>query len=202
VNFIPQYFFAMPFQYERLLTKKAGATPGEARRLTELYPLEDYGNRPRNALGRMYAADAAVGCPIRSGAIAIADQGLPTYLFKFEYDDMNYNRIIGVFHGAETPFIFGTLEQDRLHNSRNIEEARELSRIIQGYWINFAKTGDPNGPGLPEWKQFDSVEQRTRILDTEIRNVPHPDREKCDFWDGYSTPYTELVNKLLEQIGF
>jgi carboxylesterase type B len=34
---------------------------------------------------------------------------------------------------------------------------RALSDAMVGYWTNFAKTGDPNGPGLPAWPTFDSV---------------------------------------------
>jgi len=200
VNLVPKYFFAMPFQYENKIIKGMGATPEEAKRLTELYPLSDFGNRPNRAMARMYAADAALTCPMRSSVAAIVDQGLPAYLFKFEYKGMKYGKVLGSFHGAELPFIFGELDRDRLYNSHNIEEAQELGRIIQGYWLNFAKTGDPNGEGLPEWKRFDSDEQRIQILDVEVRNVPHPDAEKCDFWDGYSTPYTELVNLLLDQL--
>ena len=126
------------------------------------------------------------------------------YLFKFEYTGMKHSKVLGSFHGAELPFIFGELDRppwDRLYNSRNIEEAEELGRIIQGYWLNFAKRGDPNGPVLPEWKRFDSDEQLIQILDVGVRNLVHPDAEKFDFWDGYSTPYTELVNDLLEQLG-
>ena len=39
-----------------------------------------------------------------------------------------------------------------------------------------------------------------QILDTTVRNRPHPEAERCDFWDGYSQPYIEIINGLLEQL--
>lgn len=55
----------------------------------------------------------------------------------------------GAFHSAELWYVFGTL--DRCW--RPMEEADyELSDRMTGYWTNFARYGNPNGPGLPEWE--------------------------------------------------
>ena len=49
--------------------------------------------------------------------------------------------------------------------SRLYDEAdRDLSRIITGYVVNFMKTGDPNGEGLPEWHPYTKDENFTMVF--------------------------------------
>lgn len=54
----------------------------------------------------------------------------------------------GAFHSSELWYVFGTL--DRCWRPMT-EADYQLSRIISNYWANFAKTGNPNAEGLPEW---------------------------------------------------
>jgi len=56
-------------------------------------------------------------------------------------------------HGGEIAFVFGTLT-DRSGSTLSPEDT-EVSRIAQSYWVNFAKTGDPKGAGLPTWPRHD-----------------------------------------------
>jgi para-nitrobenzyl esterase len=57
-------------------------------------------------------------------------------------------------HGAEVRFVFDHLGQDA--RAWTAADRAMADRIVR-YWTNFAKTGDPNGEGLPEWAAFDGT---------------------------------------------
>ena len=52
-----------------------------------------------------------------------------------------------------------------------------LSDVMQDAWISFARTGDPNHKGLPEWPAYDPVHRATMIFDTKSKAVEDPDSD-------------------------
>jgi para-nitrobenzyl esterase len=54
-----------------------------------------------------------------------------------------------VFHSSEIPYVFGTLSAAPQRHFLPLDRA--ISRRMSRYWVNFVKTGNPNGPGLPAW---------------------------------------------------
>jgi para-nitrobenzyl esterase len=68
----------------------------------------------------------------------------------------------GAPHAAELPFMFGHLSQQATMPWRPQDHA--ISDAMVGYWTNFAKTGDPNGPGLPPWPRFGPNDERAMIF--------------------------------------
>jgi para-nitrobenzyl esterase len=51
--------------------------------------------------------------------------------------------------------------------------------------MNFAKTGDPNGKGLPQWPAFTGSNARVMNLNDSSKAVPVPNLEKLEMWEEY-----------------
>ncbi len=77
------------------------------------------------------------------------------YVYDFEMDAPGDNN--GAFHSSDLRYVFETLK-----GSWRPFEARdyEVSEQMAGYLANFARSGDPNGPGLPLWKSADRGHSR------------------------------------------
>ena len=93
--------------------------------------------------------------PARFAANAFAANGSPVYLYRFSYVQtaMRDQLRAGAPHGGEIAYVFGTLSAGR--GGAPTPEDQAVARMAQGHWVNFAKTGDPNGAGLPTWPRHD-----------------------------------------------
>ncbi|HUP03070.1 MAG TPA: carboxylesterase/lipase family protein [Bryobacteraceae bacterium] len=84
-------------------------------------------------------------------------------------------------HAAEIDYVFETLAARKLPWR---PEDRELSGIMSSYWTNFAKTGNPNGPGLPEWPAYQRKDDFQVIrLTADPAAEPDSHRERYLFLD-------------------
>jgi para-nitrobenzyl esterase len=70
----------------------------------------------------------------------------------YEYIFTKTNQTIGPQHTGELKYAYGNLE---ITPSLYDDSDRKLSETMQAYWLNFIRTGNPNGAGLPEWKTYE-----------------------------------------------
>jgi para-nitrobenzyl esterase len=73
----------------------------------------------------------------------------------------------GASHFAELWYMFDHLDQEPWLWRRS---DRRLASQMARYWTNFARTGDPNGPGLPTWPRFTEAAQTVQRLGDPVRS--------------------------------
>jgi para-nitrobenzyl esterase len=78
---------------------------------------------------------------------------------------------LGATHGMEMPYVFDHLDQQEVPWTT---KDRELAAVLPEYWTNFAKNGDPNGPGLPVWPNFRESRDTVMNLGEELKAVAIP----------------------------
>jgi para-nitrobenzyl esterase len=101
----------------------------------------------------------------------------------------------GANHAAEIPYVFGNLGGPGPMNSKPASPADiALSERMGAFWINFARTGDPNGEGLPNWPAYNENEQMVMYIDGETIAKKHPDLDKIMAFDVYFTKLREKMS--------
>jgi para-nitrobenzyl esterase len=90
-----------------------------------------------------------------------------------------FNDPEGATHASEIAYVFGNLSPDYG------PQDRALSDRMGAYWTNFAKTGDPNGAGLPSWTPFSTGTEDTLVLGPDIQIRSTPNKPELITLDGY-----------------
>ncbi len=105
-------------------------------------------------------------------------QGKPAY----EYYFTKTNNSLSNYHAGEIPYAYGNLWR---HPGLYNEDDYKLSDIMQQYFVNFAKTGDPNGEGLPKWEARTVGNNQLLQLDTDIKMTDDPNKKLYKVIDRY-----------------
>jgi para-nitrobenzyl esterase len=147
--------------------------PGSADQVHKLLkPLSS--NRAK--LASLRAAQVHV-CTAQLEAEVYSSQGRgETFLYSFSrVRPGEGGRQLGAYHGAELPYVFDT--HDAWISGDQVD--KELTSTIMRYWVNFARSGNPNGAGLPPWPRFNTNSRLAMELGDEVGAVPAPQRELC-----------------------
>ena len=91
----------------------------------------------------------------------------------------------GAYHAGDLPYMFGNFTSDHHDPTEPDETQRRVSQQMMRYWTNFARTGDPNGPELPEWPAYQN--QNTLYF------TPDGVESRIDSWTGRLDALNELA---------
>jgi para-nitrobenzyl esterase len=158
------------------LPSAAAAAP-----IVAAYP---YGAYPtgENALGAV-GTDAIFACNARLDVRSLSKY-TPTYQYEFNDENAPNDFLpavpysLGAYHASEIQYLFqrpvSLLDPDQL----------QLSAAMQTYWTNFAKTGNPNGTGVPAWPAYSSGSDEAQSL---VPPTPQTESNfaaahKCAIW--------------------
>ncbi|MHA2287390.1 MAG: carboxylesterase family protein, partial [Promethearchaeota archaeon] len=111
-----------------------------------------------------------------------------TYMYMFTYPSPIRNGSLGAVHAIEIPFVFGTLYMLRNDNFKlfpvSNEETEGLSAQMMDSWISFARRGNPNHKGIPEWAQY-KKNRATMIFGKDIKVLNDPSSKERSVWDDF-----------------
>ncbi len=117
-------------------------------------------------------------CP--SLAIAEAQRRITDHVYVYRFTRVRpKGEKLLAYHGAEIPYVFDTAD----HWLPTDEVDWALTDTMLAYWSQFAKTGDPNREGLPNWPTFDPKSDRHQDLGDQVRSATGLQRELCEALD-------------------
>jgi para-nitrobenzyl esterase len=171
--------FAAPTTVEQWTALAAQNFKSRAAEFLALYPGSTDEQATRSAID--YAGDRFIAFDHWKWIEAHRKTGdSPIYRYRFDLPALpsKFHPVAFAFHSDEIEYVFGTLDSRPGETVR--PEDRKLSEQMMSYWTNFARTGDPNGPGLPPWPKYDSADSLIH-LDSTITSGSDTLRPRYEF---------------------
>ncbi len=133
--------------------------------------------RPSATPFEIYSRVTAMGA--RLTALTQAERkatqgGAPAYVYWFQWQSPILDGRGRAFHCSELPFVFYNTERCATMTGGG-PEALDLAGRVADAWVSFARTGNPNHPGLPAWPAYDADKVPTMVFDTKCVAANDPD---------------------------
>jgi para-nitrobenzyl esterase len=162
---------------------------------TSLYPLANYPS-PGIALGAS-GTDGIFACPERN-SVRLLSAYVPTYAYEFNDENayLVFNQFpsppyppitfpLGAAHFAEVPYLLELFSTPSIFTP----DQQQLSDTMIGYWTQFAKNGNPNSEGAPNWPLYNGTAQLQSLLppkpQLESDSSFDADHKCSSFWDTF-----------------
>ncbi|MFY0689780.1 MAG: carboxylesterase family protein [Cyclobacteriaceae bacterium] len=143
------------------------------------------GNKEFPEVQARFNTDWVWGEPARFSARSLNAVDQSTYIFLFSYvaPHMKERMKYGPGHGTDIAYAFNNLGIGGWGPPPPppTPEEKEVARLMNSYWVNFAKTGNPNGKGLPKWKAYDQKKETILDIQPNGEAVSKTDPRKARF---------------------
>ena len=120
--------------------------------------------------------------PLRTSEYTIAERKValgkaPAYMYFFQWNSPVHEGRVRAMHSVELPFVFDHVD-DCAFMVGNGKDRYALADQMSTTWAAFARSGNPNHKGLPQWQPFNMKDRTTMIFDRECKSVNDPYREE------------------------
>ena len=112
------------------------------------------------------------------GSFTLADRkaeqaGAPVYQYYMTWRSPVEGGKWGATHALDLGFVFDNVAKSESMSGVG-EQQQALADVMSEAWLAFARSGDPNHDGLPDWPEYDTVNRATMVFDNESRVVDNP----------------------------
>lgn len=115
------------------------------------------------AVADAIASDGFMVEPARFMARVWSDNRLPVWQYRFGYVAQSMrDQWPAAVHASEIPYVFNTLTAR--YGDKVTAEDRAVADQLNRYWVNFARSGNPQGEGLPAWTPFNSQSDNILLI--------------------------------------
>jgi para-nitrobenzyl esterase len=174
---------ASPDDLRRMIQHQTGDLASQG---LQIYGLANGGQGTSDPLygstADQWFADFVFRCPVTTQAAWHNAAHHPTYEYAFEHA-VPGQEAQGAVHSADLPYVFGFYPKSGNISGNFGEADYKLADVIETYWANFAKTGNPNAGTAPEWPEFGK--SQTYIEFTQDGRVVKSEglrKRQCDFY--------------------
>lgn len=142
------------------------------------------GTKPAGHIAMGASADKMFIEPARHVARSMAARGQKVWLYRFGYAVPKLAAAIGgAAHASELPYVFDTVAARK--GDAPLPEEQAVASLTHRYWVNFVKTGKPDGGDTPAWPQATAKDTTVQVIDGKgAAHVEDPYTARLDFTEG------------------
>ena len=173
-TYVPAFRNATMEQVKKMLQDTFGKRTDE---FIDVFKKTYPGCQPKDLLDvdRIFRPNA-----IEQGNWKSAAQGAPVYMYQFAWESPALDGILRSTHCMEIPFVFDNIARSAAMTGGG-KEAQALADKMSSAWIQFARTGNPNVAGLPEWTPYTKENGALMIFNNTCELKSNPDTQLMQF---------------------